>query len=80
MIELGLTDFFVLLIAGPFLLCGVAGVWRRVRERRARVTSRRGVMRCRYCGTPFPRSLERGVEGCPRCHLENQVGRDRRLG
>jgi len=80
MIELSITHFFVMVVALPFFFCGLAGFWRRAKERRARVFSRREAMRCRYCGTPFLRSGAPRVENCPRCRAANHAGRDRHLG
>lgn len=80
MIELSVTEFFVALVTVPFILCVMAGAWRRMRERRERLVARRSTMRCRYCGAPFLRSGSPKVENCPRCQVANQAGRDRRLG
>ena len=80
MVEFSIREFFFVLLVIPFILCGIAGVWRRVAEWRTEAQMRRSLMRCRYCGAPFLPSGALSVENCPSCGQENLAGRDRRLG
>ena len=52
MVEFSIREFFFVLLVIPFILCGIAGVWRRVAEWRTEAQMRRSLMRCRYCGAP----------------------------
>ena len=81
MIDFALSDFFLVVLGGVFLLVGLGGVWWRLQGWRDEARARHRTNRCRYCGTLFERSRERvKVEHCPGCHAAIQAGRERRLG
>ena len=81
MIELPLTEFFELLLAGIAILAGLGVLWDRVHERNAARAVRRRTVRCRICAAAYRRDRQQaGIQACPECGHSNCSGRDRRLG
>ena len=80
MIELDLTQFFVMILSVALGGAGLGVLVDELRERRMSREVRRNIMRCRICGTVYRKEGQDAVQSCPECASPNPCSRDRRLG
>lgn len=80
MIELGMSQFFALILISVAAMAGLSVGWDHLRDRSAAKAVRRNTVRCRICGAAYRREGEPRIQQCPDCGSSNRRGRDRRLG
>lgn len=80
MIEVGMSQFFALVLVAVAAMAGLSVCWDKVQDRRAVRAVRRNSVRCRICGAAYRRNRGAVLQTCPDCGSSNRRGRDRRLG
>ena len=80
MIDLSISQFFVVILMGIAVLAGISVARDRLHERRAARAVRRDTIRCRVCAAVYRREGRQAIQDCPECGSPNRCGRDRRLG
>jgi rubrerythrin len=80
MIEIGISQFFGIVLLAAAVLAGLSAGRDLLHERRAARALRRDAVRCRICGAVFRRPDAGPIQSCPHCGRPSRSGRDRRLG